>query len=340
MRRKMIAPVAIFIAIVVVGGMFLYSQRPKSLPQETFPALPPTDNVYPPLQPEPSSPPPQIPPPAEPTSPVMPQSKKKELRESVSFSKELIDILDTFKTLEEFPNLVVPSQPSPGGELKPPPGPVTGGEGEFAIPVKYREKLADVEKALVKVGYIREEEKVANFELVENIQRQQRRFIEFMASQPNDKYYSVPGNKERALRSIDIDIPQVVEARREYFRSLSQEEQKRVLAGFSPTRENIFSRALSLFYPATANAQIYGIWDSYAFCYKSLGPGGRVPGFAIYWYSCNSGLFCSYGCAYEYDCAPFGASCNVPLGCLNLICEAFLHSIANIPVGQYECGCG
>lgn len=80
-------------------------------------------------------------------------------------------------------------------------------------------------------------------------------------------------------------------------------------------------------------------WVTSPDCYKDDAPDYPVPGFNTLIFCCNCGLFCTtFGCEFIEDCGPQSAQCNVPLGCLNLVCGAWPNAIWDPETGT--CGCG
>jgi len=346
MAAKKLIFFAIPLVILVVGGGIFVLSGKENKNFARFPFLPDT-HVEESFEPHP---PPLInkPPPPATLPPPVKTVHESDLREKLSFSKELIDILDTFEVMGDVIDITAPAfpPPSPGTPLPP------EDELEFSLPVLYREKLAAVENALVQAGYIKESEKEVDFTKIENIQRQQKRFIEFLASHETDEFYKVPGNKEAALRSVDQDLPRIIQARADHFRSLSGYEKKKALARVRPGEDGLFEKIIAFFTPETASAIV---WESYTACYFTfVGPGAKIPNFAIPWYSCNSGLhvyYCGFSVCVDYydNCGYLGKiPCNVPLGCLNLICISSQSGLFNDPGGVpaktaypgFICGCG
>ena len=101
--------------------------------------------------------------------------------------------------------------------------------------------------------------------------------------------------------------------------------------------------------PAHASEDYTPSWNTSPDCYKDLNALNPVPGVNLWAFCCNCGLYCSYGCVFIYDCGPYSTSCNVPLGCLNLVCQSWPNAVwdawwyfgsppGNIPTGI--CGCG
>lgn len=97
-----------------------------------------------------------------------------------------------------------------------------------------------------------------------------------------------------------------------------------------------------------AHAQIPGApgWHTIPDCYKDLAP-NPSPGVSLWAFCCNCGLLCTpSGCVRVRDCGPGGLlpACNVPLGCLNLMCFPFPNAVWdafwNPPPGTGICGCG
>lgn len=93
-------------------------------------------------------------------------------------------------------------------------------------------------------------------------------------------------------------------------------------------------------------AQIPGVsgWHTTPDCYKDLNPLYAVPGFNLEAFCCNCGWFCTpYGCTFFPDCGGYSWRCNVPAGCLNLICLGWPNAIWDSPtnaLGIGTCGCG
>jgi hypothetical protein len=336
----------LILLVFVAVFFFVYSGIPDGgVSPSPSPKLPDTFGPPPQLPPPPVSLPQPSdvqPPPAAITGPPPTTGRitNQQLREETSFNRELIEILNTFEAIEKLPDIVVPPPPPPSPS--PPTVPTDDDERvrEFALHPEYRRSVEEVEKTLAKVGFITEDEMITDLTSVENIQVQQHRFIDFLASRPEDKYfYNNPANVASAHASIDKDIPKAVLARADYFRSLTRAKQDRVLAGLPPEKESLFARAVNFFSPESADAQIYGVWDSITFCYKTISV-GILPGVAIPWYNCNSGWFIAgYVETYYYDCLPYSVLCNLPLGCLNLVCYTKQNALADIPTGTYMCGC-
>ncbi len=87
----------------------------------------------------------------------------------------------------------------------------------------------------------------------------------------------------------------------------------------------------------------YASWVTTGDCYKDDAPGYPVMGFNAWDFCCNCGLYCiAYYCEFVPDCGPHSVSCNVPLGCLNLICQGWPNAIwdAVYYPGTGICGCG
>lgn len=116
------------------------------------------------------------------------------------------------------------------------------------------------------------------------------------------------------------------------------------------TKQSFFSMIIDgLKYSLTvnrANAQIPGVpgWHTTPDCYKDLAPLQPVPGVNLWSFCCNCGLLCTpFGCTFIPDCGPFSAICDIPLGCLNLVCGAWPNAIWDQftnPFGTGICGCG
>lgn len=152
---------------------------------------------------------------------------------------------------------------------------------------------------------------------------------------------------ERAVRSIREVLPPLIERERENLR-------RGVPSSFTLPRDQRFSHATSvrklvrdlldgigyvllLAEPAAAG------WTTAPDCYKDDDPsnqslGGNTPVFC-----CNCGIVfvCGKGGCFPVfvpDCGPQSAICDVPLGCLNLICQNTPNAIWDPQT--FICGCG
>lgn len=74
-------------------------------------------------------------------------------------------------------------------------------------------------------------------------------------------------------------------------------------------------------------------------CYKDDNPSYFVAGQNLWAPCCNCGLRCRKGsCTPVYDCGPYGARCDIQLGCLNMACRSWPNAIWDMQTGI--CGCG
>lgn len=73
-------------------------------------------------------------------------------------------------------------------------------------------------------------------------------------------------------------------------------------------------------------------------CFKDDAPYDVRPGYNFWSLCCNCGLQCGNYCTYIQNCGQYSGACNVPLGCLNLICYSWENAIWDPLTGI--CGCG
>ena len=85
-------------------------------------------------------------------------------------------------------------------------------------------------------------------------------------------------------------------------------------------------------------------WNTKPDCYKDLNPMYPVYGFNGWVYCCNCGWkYVGVSVVFVEDCGPFSAACDIPDGCLNLICAAYPNAVWDQftnPLGTGICGCG
>lgn len=96
--------------------------------------------------------------------------------------------------------------------------------------------------------------------------------------------------------------------------------------------------------PAMASNDWTPSWNTKPDCYKDLNPVNPVYGFNGWVYCCNCGWkYVGVSVVFVEDCGPFSAACDIPDGCLNLICAAYPNAVWDQftnPLGTGICGCG
>ncbi|MBI2637530.1 MAG: hypothetical protein HYW88_01390 [Candidatus Sungbacteria bacterium] len=107
---------------------------------------------------------------------------------------------------------------------------------------------------------------------------------------------------------------------------------------------------LLMAHPAKAVTDVPIGWFTSPDCYKDLNPYYGVPGVNLWDFCCNCGLrYVGVAVVYIDNCGPFSTACDIPLGCLNLVCAAWPNAVwdawwyasnppGNVPTGI--CGCG
>lgn len=147
-------------------------------------------------------------------------------------------------------------------------------------------------------------------------------------------------------KGLTQDLPLIVEKQKEALRkwgrfggSASGSDLSMVPADPKKLIGDLFS-FLSNLLPIAPEAKAF--WYTFPDCYKDDIPVYPVPGFSLWDPFCNSGFYCAYGCTFVYDCGYQGVYCNVPIGCLNLICRAWPNAIWDAVwyPGTGICGCG
>ncbi|PIT92710.1 MAG: hypothetical protein COU08_00920 [Candidatus Harrisonbacteria bacterium CG10_big_fil_rev_8_21_14_0_10_42_17] len=86
----------------------------------------------------------------------------------------------------------------------------------------------------------------------------------------------------------------------------------------------------------------HAVWISIPFCLKDLNPGNVTPppGPNLWSFCCNCGIVTRTTIPFFLqECGSFGSACDVPLGCLNLMCRSFPNALQDNP-GTLICGCG
>lgn len=144
-----------------------------------------------------------------------------------------------------------------------------------------------------------------------------------------------PEKAKDIRRAVKEDLPKIMESERQRYLNTKEQANDSFLEKFYTLKERLqpqptMSTFVSLFVPVADAA-----WVSFPLCYKAEGPEG--PGYAAISTCCNCGAIPPVPVIVP-DCGPEGASCSLPLGCLNLICKSSKNAIWD-PVSLI-CGCG
>lgn len=209
-------------------------------------------------------------------------------------------------------------------------------------PPSYRSNLIMFQDLMIKDGFMPEREKNIQIDTDEEVYAILLKIIDFAALQhwiTNDKAVAFRRGAGEILPDLIREERKSLEMGRNMTGILLGQPQ---LASQSKTGRSLLEdilEGLNYFLGArTANAG-WTTTSSVGDCYKDDNPESIVPGFNAWAPCCNCGLYCiAYYCEYVPDCGPYSTQCNVPLGCLNLICAAWQNAIWDYMTGI--CGCG
>ncbi len=222
---------------------------------------------------------------------------------------------------------------------------------EIIWPKDYRNALVMLQDLMVKDGFIAESRKISVMQSDDQVYAALLSIVDYAVKEG----WVVPADFEK-LRAGIKELEKIITAERANLRRHGKLSDGVLLPGgqrISKTpqiKQDFFSMIIDgLKYSLTvqsANAQIPGVpgWHTTPDCYKDLAPAYWVPGPNLWAFCCNCGLLCTpVGCTFIPDCGPFSVACNVPLGCLNLMCIAWPNAIWDAPwnpLGTGICGCG
>lgn len=229
-----------------------------------------------------------------------------------------------------------------------PAAPVSGGlsagakqaEKEIAenlFPAYYSESLSQMQNGFIRAGWMKEEERVA-FNTEQGIFAFLKRSVEMMVSRG---VYRSDKEAERARVAVDL-FPQMWAIERQQYKQKNAFFYKFFTpnkifsaplgksAEFEARKEDIMAGFFSALVPESTHAQSQFIDSFVTFpdCWKSKSEQRLKKGDNLFALCCNCGLCIipPYREEFVYDCGkPEGgdcgqSACNIPLGCLNLIC--------------------
>ena len=215
-------------------------------------------------------------------------------------------------------------------------------------PESYRDALIMLQDLMVKDGFMPESQKISQMKSDQHIYAALIKIADYAVKQ--GWVESVDFDK---LRAGIEELERTIFVERANLRTTGKVSSDILLPGGQridktpASKQSFFSMIIDgLKYSLTANtanAQFLGWHTLGADCYKDLAPRYPVPGPNLWAFCCNCGFFCTpLGCTFLPDCGPFSVACDVPLGCLNLMCKAWPNAIwddFSYP-GTGICGCG
>ncbi|MEK7576247.1 MAG: hypothetical protein AAB482_00995, partial [Patescibacteria group bacterium] len=206
------------------------------------------------------------------------------------------------------------------------------------FPTYYLKSLVSMQDGFIKMGWMKEEDKVA-FTTEQNVFDFLKRTVVVMA---DHNAYQTKEDVESAKRAVNL-FPQLWAMERQQYKKKSTI----LYQPYSPSTQVSISPENSVFYkthkksildgffsalvPQTAQAQVSQYIDTFVTipdCWKSKNEQNLKGGDNLMAICCNCGLCIipPYRYEFEYDCgAPTGGDCgdtdcNIPLGCLNATC--------------------
>lgn len=208
-------------------------------------------------------------------------------------------------------------------------------------PPSYRQALLDVEKVFIEQGFLSAGSRHNTLLKDEDIYDILLTFIN--AAEKND--WIVGQDASLFRKGVRELLPKDIENERAELQRNGGVSSGRALPGgqqftrsFLDQKDLLDSLLEGLKYVFSVNYALAG-WVTSPDCYKDDAPDYPVPGFNSLIFCCNCGLYCVYTyCEFIPDCGPHSAECNVPLGCLNLICGLWPNAIWDPMTGI--CGCG
>lgn len=214
----------------------------------------------------------------------------------------------------------------------------------------YQIQLMALQDVMITDSFLNKSEKISIISTNEDVYKILGNLFDYALS----KGWIVAVDADRLKKGL-TELPRIVETDQAVLRAGSVPET--ILPGhqsfkFSPRDSRTLATTIidgikyvfSL--PEVSAAQIPGVpgWHTAPDCYKDLVPINPVPGPNLLAFCCNCGLLCTLTrCIFIPDCGPFSKFCNIPLGCLNLMCKAWPNAIWDAfsnPLGTGICGCG
>ncbi|MBI2639698.1 MAG: hypothetical protein HYW90_02280 [Candidatus Sungbacteria bacterium] len=207
---------------------------------------------------------------------------------------------------------------------------------EIIWPKHYRDYLFDMRGLMVNDGFISSSQHVA-FASDADIYN----FVKALDAYALFKGWITAEDYNNFIRGIDEVLPELVDGEKGNIRS--GRKASVVLPGgqrfVNKSKPAILQDILDGFaYVFMRSKPAYAAWVTKGDCYKDDNPADQTPGSNLATICCNCGFFCTTGCAFVEDCGPYGAACNVQVGCLNSVCEGYQNAIFDQTTGI--CGCG
>lgn len=218
-------------------------------------------------------------------------------------------------------------------------GPVTQ-EDVFRIlwPASYREDLQRIEDIMVQEKFLREDQR-RSFTIENEIFDFYADLLIFMKNR-GEITQEEHANFTRGVQTI---LPPLIQKEREALvrglnisSALPGGQRLSRPNSLKKTAKDLLNGLAHVFKLAEpANA----LWFGVPSCYKDDVPFYPVPGPNLIGFCCNCGYFCaSFGCTFLPWCGNQSVFCNVPVGCLNLVCRTWPNAIWDPTTGI--CGCG
>lgn len=216
-------------------------------------------------------------------------------------------------------------------------------------PPAYREALVTVQDQMIEAGFLVSGDKVSVFTSDDDVYRVMSNLLSY--AEKNN--WVAPADAVKLRKGLDVDLVAAIAADREHLKtngtvsSAVLPRNQRLDVSVSPTLvQNIIDGLKYVLSARYAEAQIPGVpgWHTIPDCYKDLAPIFPPGGPDLWSFCCNCGLLCvGPVCTFIPDCGPFSVACDVPLGCLNLMCATWPNAIWDAfwyPLGTGICGCG
>lgn len=233
------------------------------------------------------------------------------------------------------------------------PNPALSEEQIFEIlwPQSYRDALVILQDLMVNDGFITGSEKISPITSDDDVYAALFKIAAYAEKQG----WVGSADTEQLRRGIQ-ELARIINVEREALRINGKISSGVVLPGGQRlnetplSRQSFFSMIIDgLKYSLTVNAahaQIPGggNWVTSPDCYKDLSPTNPTPGVDLWAFCCNCGCrYVLYTCVFVPDCGPYSRGCDVPFGCLNLVCGGWPNAIwdqFSYPLGTGICGCG
>lgn len=209
-------------------------------------------------------------------------------------------------------------------------------------PPAYREALIAVQDQMIEAGFLVSKDKVSVFTSDDDVYRVMRNLLSY--AEKNN--WVAPADAVKLRKGLEIDLVAAIAADREQLKttgtvsSVILPRNQRLESHTSPTLvQDVIDGLKYVLSARYAEAGWYTVPD----CYKDLAPIFPPGGPDLWSFCCNCGLLCTpIGCTFIPDCGPFSVACDVPLGCLNLMCATWPNAIwdAFYYPGTGICGCG